>query len=176
MPAEPDDFDLAVDELIEDSNDRAVGIVAATLLEVQLQEAIVSRLLPMSKGHQDALFQSDDGYTFSSKIDLGMSLGLYGNQTRLDLHRIKKVRNEFAHNINRSFGHPRILGQITQLTDHRIGEPLTEEVLEKMPGLRSYMEERETRWRYLFAVMAINLGLVKETVEPVTPPKPRFLP
>ena len=61
-----DEMDRAYKELLEESNDRAIAIVGATLLEGQLEEAILTRLVPMSKNHRDAFFRDEHGYTFSS--------------------------------------------------------------------------------------------------------------
>ena len=73
-----DKIHRAYNELRNEGNDRAAAIVGAALLEGQLEEAITRRLLPMSNAHRDALFRDEYGYTFVSKIELGLSLGLYG--------------------------------------------------------------------------------------------------
>jgi hypothetical protein len=114
-----DDLGKAFTELNAESSDRAIAIVGGALIEDATEDAIVSRLLPMSKAHRDALFHSDSGYTFASKIDLGLSLGLYGNRAKLDMHRIKKIRNEFAHNIDRDFSHDLIVKSCHQLRYYR---------------------------------------------------------
>jgi hypothetical protein len=45
-------------------------------------------------------FQGDGPLaTFSAKIDLGLLLGLYTPQIHKQFHRIRKIRNEFAHNM-----------------------------------------------------------------------------
>ena len=173
MPSD-DEFNSALKEL-EDSNDRAVGIVGATLIELALQEAIERRLLPMSNNHRKALFGSDDGYTFSRKIELGFSLGLFGNQTKADLSRIKSIRNEFAHNLDRKFGHKEIAKQCGHLTDYRKEEPLSEEVLSLAGERRDYLISREWRWRFIFAIMHIHAGLMKEGFVVSQPPKATFL-
>jgi hypothetical protein len=168
-------IDKAFEELRDEPNDRAVAIVGATLIELFLQEAICRRLLPMSKAHQDALFLDEYGYTFASKIDLGLSLGLYGNKVKTDLHRIKKVRNEFAHNLNRSFKSDEIAKVCRLLTDYSSLGPIEEDLMAEAGELRPFLEGREMRWRYINAISHISIGLHKETDEWVQPPKPTFL-
>lgn len=170
--------DAALKQL-DDSNDRAVAIVGATLVEAALEDAIVSRLLPMSSNHRKALFESDSSYTFAGKIDLGLSLGLYGKETKLDLHRIKKIRNEFAHNIERDFSHSRIAPICALLMDRRTGKPLTPKDLEGAPKkLVEYVTVgREMRFRFLMAVFSFAAGLARESAEhPWQPPQPTELP
>jgi len=165
----------AFDELRKESNDRAAAIVGATLVEMGLDEAILSRLLPLSNNIRDALFRDDQGYTFSSKIDLGFALGLYGQKARTDLHRIKRIRNEFAHNLDRSFESAEIIKICRDLTDYRSGEPLREDILEQTGTLRSYVEGREIRWRYVFAILRMGQALERETRIRHQPPLPTEL-
>ena len=33
----------------------------------------------------------------SAKIDFGFALGIYGDETKANLHRLRKIRNKFAH-------------------------------------------------------------------------------
>ena len=104
--------------------------MATAILESILEEGIVNRLLPMSNSHRDALFGGEASFaTFSAKINLGLSLGLYGNQTKTDINLIRKIRNEFAHYANRSFAHPEISKHCARITDYRTEtEPTMPEV------------------------------------------------
>src|SRR6266446_1480816 len=38
--------------------------------------------------------------TFSGKIEVGFAMGIYGPRARRDRHRIRKIRNRFAHELN----------------------------------------------------------------------------
>jgi hypothetical protein len=169
-----EDYEVAIAE-IRDAPDRSAGIVASALLETIVQESILMRLIPMSNTHQNSLFGGESSFaTFSAKIDLGFSLGLYGPKTKSDLSLIRKIRNQFAHHIGRTFGHPEIIKFCSNITDYRtsimMGPPEVEGFYKKFP-------EIEHRWRFLMATTQIGLGLMKEAHENArVPPSPSFLP
>ena len=170
-----EEYDRAMKEL-KDSNDRTTAIVAATLLEAQLEAALMRRLLPMSNAHRDALFRDEYAYTFASKIDLGLSLGLYEQKTKTDCHRIKQIRNQFAHNLDRDFGHPKVSKACQDLTNYDTTTPLSPEAMERLEdAARAIVQAREWRWRYVFAVIHIYTGLFKETETIYLPPRPTVL-
>jgi hypothetical protein len=83
-------------------NDRAVILVAAALLENDLEECIASRFRePKTDPEKNALF-GDRGilHTFSEKIWAAYFLKLIGPVTRHNLDMIRLIRNEAAHNMN----------------------------------------------------------------------------
>lgn len=90
--------DLKIISEIRGQSDRAAGIVASAFLEDELANAIQSRLYTNSDV-KEALFNGEEAPfgDFSGKINVGFALGLYSNQTRKDLHLIRKIRNRFAH-------------------------------------------------------------------------------
>jgi hypothetical protein len=81
-------------------DDRAVGIMAGAFLEYTLGLAIRSRLREMTPNEIDSLLDNQ-GHgalaTFSQKIWMGFALGVFGEEHRSDLLRIKEIRNHFAH-------------------------------------------------------------------------------
>jgi DNA-binding MltR family transcriptional regulator len=84
---------------IETSTDRAAAIVAAAFVEDHLTTALQRRF------HQDdeiinELFRGTGPLApYSTKIKLSYLMGMISKQTATDLHYIRKIRNEFAHNI-----------------------------------------------------------------------------
>lgn len=170
-----EDHKIAIDE-IQDSPDRAAAIVAAAILESTLEEGIVNRLLPMSNSHRATLFGGEASFaTFSAKINLGLSLGLYGNKTRSDLNLIRKIRNEFAHYANRSFAHPEISKHCALITEYRT-EPEPEPVAPEVSAFYAKFPRIELRWRFLYATSAIGLGILRETIDNGrVPPNPMIL-
>ena len=174
----PEEYERGIAE-IEGESHRAAAIVAATLLEATLEDCVVARLRPMSNTHRERLLGGESDFArFSAKIELGFSLGLYGQKTRTDLHYIRKIRNEFAHYADRSFDHPRILAPCSQLTDYitpakkHLGDPPKEatEFYARFPGINA-------RWRYLSATVEIGLGLLREALDyRARPPRPTILP
>jgi len=93
-----DEESKAIAQLEKDS-DRAAAIVASAILERRLLSAIMDRLHPSPKT-QDALFHSGGPLeSFSSRIELGYRIGLYGLQARTDLDTMRRIRNAFAHHL-----------------------------------------------------------------------------
>jgi hypothetical protein len=92
---EGDDF-AALDEAATGSP-RAAAIVATALVEDALRWALCGFLIP--DVDEAALFDGETAplRTLHAKIVIGYSLGIYGQVTRDDLHRIKHIRNAFAH-------------------------------------------------------------------------------
>jgi hypothetical protein len=167
-----EDYKKAIEE-IQESPDRAAAIVASVLLETIVQESIVERLLPMSNTHRDSLLGGEASFaTFSAKIDLGFSLGLYGSKTKADIGLIRKIRNQFAHHIGRSFGHPEIMKHCSNITDYRELKPTVPKVAE----FYAKNPEYESRYRFLMAISTIGLGIMKEADQNKwRPPTPTFL-
>ena len=104
-------------EELAGESDRAAAITACSYLEPRVDRALRSRLVPLTKKLDQTLFA---GYgplsTLSARIDVGYALGLYGKMTRADLHRIRSIRNSFAHDVDiRSFSHDKIAKACTDL-------------------------------------------------------------
>lgn len=120
-------------------NDRSAAITLATLVDDQLGHAIEARLVPLSNTIRDSLYTEGGPLeSFSAKINFGFALGLYGKQTRADLHLVRRVRNQFAHffAIN-SFEHEEISKLCKNLkTPDFISEAMGEATL-NMPELKA---------------------------------------
>lgn len=82
----------------ETMSDRAAAISMTALVEQMLTDIILNRMINISNTFRDELF-GDRGpiNTFSAKIDIGFALGLYGTETKLLLHALRRIRNRFAH-------------------------------------------------------------------------------
>lgn len=81
-------------------SDRACVILAASLLDVALRSLLEARLAP-SPNSSDMLFDGANAplSTFSSRIDMTYRLGLLSARFCRDLHLVRRIRNDFAHNI-----------------------------------------------------------------------------
>ena len=97
--------DINIDELWEQSdyldafelsseNDRAFILVSAVALEDKI-ENILKLLLPSIKTLAD-----NKEFTFSFKINLLKSFELYNPKLIEYIHLVRKIRNEFAHNLS----------------------------------------------------------------------------
>jgi hypothetical protein len=92
------DFSGAFQE-IEEAPDRVAAIVGAAVVEDALRWALNSFfLLQISEKEERELFENDGILSsFHAKIFMAFALGLFGNEARNDLTKIKNIRNTFAH-------------------------------------------------------------------------------
>lgn len=87
---------------MDGGDDRTRAIVAAAYVENNLALAVLSRTRPLDEKGQKYLYDLEHAALsdFASKIDLGWALNLYDEKVREDLHRIRKIRNKFAHELD----------------------------------------------------------------------------
>jgi len=81
-------------------SDRASVILAAAMLEQELESLLRLRLVP-SPNQEDALFDTPNApiSSFSAKIELAYRVGIISPRTARELHLVRRIRNDFAHNI-----------------------------------------------------------------------------
>lgn len=101
-------------EQIEFDSDRAAGIVAGSIAETRLEQALQSRLRAADTSKlQDIvreLFRASGALgPFSTKIDLAYLMRLLSDEAYKDLTNVKNIRNDFAHKLDHdSFDTPSI--------------------------------------------------------------------
>jgi hypothetical protein len=81
------------------------------MLENELALLILSRLRRLTRDEHQRLFDREGAplWTFNDKIEMGYALRLYGPVIREELHRIRRIRNKFAHHLSvRKFGSPQL--------------------------------------------------------------------
>jgi len=127
--------ELFQDEFDKES-DRARIILAAAMLDSALETLLRARLVPTSS-HEDSLL--DGPYSpissFSARIDLAHRIGLISIKFCRDLHIVRRIRNEFAHNvIGCSFNSPSVRSRIIELRQSMI-------IVEKEPEIRKKFPE-----------------------------------
>ena len=83
-------------EALENESARGAAILAAAHFEHYLTRAIEDQFIEFNKKVRDRIFRQAVR-SFSEKINMGFDLGLYDSDTQEDLHRIRQIRNEFAH-------------------------------------------------------------------------------
>lgn len=113
----PDYIGKIFDE-IEGQNDRAAIIVGLSLVEHFLNEALETKLPPLTKRERADLFSESGIFaSFSQKILGAQVLGLIGPKTRRELDLLRLIRNEAAHNMNPvTFDTPSIKSRAKELT------------------------------------------------------------
>lgn len=86
---------------IETASDRACAIVCAAFLDDLMQELLLEFLCDDSNTQNNKLFnQNGPLATFSSKIFLAYRLGLIGRYEYDCLNLIRRIRNNFAHDLS----------------------------------------------------------------------------
>jgi len=85
----------------ERETDRAAVVLTASLFDNAIGNLLKKFLLPCS-GDQDELFDVPNSPlgSFHSKIQTALRLGLISQRFARDLNLIRKIRNEFAHNVS----------------------------------------------------------------------------
>jgi len=87
------------DEVNAEKFDRGAAILLAANVEICLRFAI-ERNLVTTGDYYRLLFRSGAPLnSFESKIRIGYTMGLFGDQTKYNLDCIKGIRNAFAHSI-----------------------------------------------------------------------------
>jgi DNA-binding MltR family transcriptional regulator len=86
------------DILIKES-DRAAAVLAPAYLDALLDD-LLREFLRETKAVDNLLSPSRPLGTYSARIDLVHALGFVSDETQRDLHLIRKIRNEFAHNVD----------------------------------------------------------------------------
>lgn len=135
--------DLLIKEFAKET-DRGAVILAATLLDVGLDTLLRSFLLTISTS-DDELFDGGNAPlgNFSAKINLAFRLGLISDKYASDLHIIRKIRNEFAHNIHGcDFEHSSVKQRVLTLVKSFVHAKIISS-LEYSPFLNG------TRWEFL---------------------------
>jgi hypothetical protein len=104
--------------------------------------------------------------SFSAKIDLGVLLGLYPEEVRRDLHRLRDVRNQFAHEQEpRNFCYPKISEICAKFwLPHNLFIVATSGGPQGFPA--------DARGRYILTVKLLVSLLRRAVVTPHPPPDP----
>lgn len=88
----------------EQNSPRAVAILTLAHIDTVLEKALKTALVDAPPVH--ALFDGQRALaTSAARIDLAFGLGLISDVTRRDLHKVRQIRNHFAHEVTEgSFG------------------------------------------------------------------------
>lgn len=91
---------------INEQTDRGAALIVATWLDEELRAAIKTKFINSESNEKRVFGGNGPLSTFSSKIEIGYSLGLLSKQSYSDLTIIRKIRNDFAHSILDSYSEP----------------------------------------------------------------------
>lgn len=93
---------------LQSGSDRAVAVVGGALIDEIMRRVLMQTLRADDKVQKDVLDGNGPMSTFSARINMSYLLGLYGKEVHHDLHILRKVRNEFAHELTATFSTNRI--------------------------------------------------------------------
>lgn len=140
--------DLSASDLFHEQfrseSDRACAILAAAALDESLRRLLKKFLVPAS-GRADALLEGASAplSSFSARIEAAFRLGLVSERFARDLQLIRKIRNDFAHDLEKStFADAAVADRVNELVKD---SPL-------LAGMRE--ENRPKTTRMLFAMWA----------------------
>jgi DNA-binding MltR family transcriptional regulator len=88
----------AVEEM-EATSDRAAAIVIASLVESRLTSVLQAAMVDVPSIKKDFFRSSGPLGSFAAKIDLALLTGLLTEEAHKDLHTMRRIRNEFAHEL-----------------------------------------------------------------------------
>lgn len=120
----------------EKESDRACVILSVAMLDRALETLLKARLVPTSSSEDELL---EGAYapisTFNARIDLTHRLGLISTKLCRDLHTIRKIRNDFAHNITGcTFEDSSVRGRIIELSR-------SSSIIESLPEVRETFQK-----------------------------------
>jgi len=150
---------------LNSENDRSIAIVAGALIDDALKETIKARLLPAAKKERCVLTGGNSPIgSFSSRIDLCYQLGLISELMQRDLHIIRKLRNDFAHNaFDLSFENDSVKSRIKNLDD-------VTKYKEGDPEARSNCGPPGAKHDFIFSI-SWQLYNLTESIKDIKPPK-----
>lgn len=110
-------WDELFDSEFAKESDRACVILTGSLLDSALETLLKTLLFPATSG-EDPLFDGPNAplTSFSARIEMAYRLGLIDSGFARCLHLVRRIRNDFAHNITGcTFLDSSILGRLTEL-------------------------------------------------------------
>jgi hypothetical protein len=171
VPSNADGWLDAIHEQFRVESDRAAAIVSAAMLENALSALLRKRLIPASSPERSLLDGDRTALgTFASKIDAAFQLGLISRFLARDLHLIRKVRNDFAHDpLHLTFETPTVKDRIRALE-------AASDYNRRHPETRTAIGPPGPRWDFLgiAAWMLYALHRAIDDVSPNTTVAPEF--
>jgi Mannitol repressor len=170
-------------EQIEFDSDRAAGIVAGSIAETRLEQALRSRLRSEPPQIATDLFRPSGALgSFKIKIDVAYLMGVLSEEAFKDLTIIKNIRNDFAHELELdSFVRPSIRDRCKNLVliDRHVGPiptiPSRDNPLPQVDRVSPYMglpdyEQKlsDPRFRYVMSAQIISSLLGEGSENPET--------
>jgi DNA-binding MltR family transcriptional regulator len=180
--------DMAVlAEINRGASDRALGIIAGSLVEIHLTKLLKQAFITETKvgskqTAEEEMFRSSGPLgVFSNKINITYLMGLISAELYRDLNIMREIRNRFAHRTEiGSFDHPEISSRCMNFTlidryvidpDNNIhGDPKAFFGYQKSGAAQLLTIPKE---RYVLSAQVISIGIQNAAVDP-KPHTPNF--
>ena len=128
-PKTAGDWAEAIHAAFDRESDRAAAIVAGAMLDEALRALLEARLVQPAKGRSLLNGGNAPLGTYSARIDTAHQLGLISGYLARDLHIIRKIRNEFAHQpLETTFDTPQVgdwIAALERASDYNTRHPDT---------------------------------------------------
>lgn len=92
----PPDFDEFLQEFQRES-DRAAAILGAAYIDARLEELLRAKFVSGPKFVEDLITGQGGLSSFSARIGVAYAVGLIDSIVALDLHLVRRIRNDFSH-------------------------------------------------------------------------------
>jgi hypothetical protein len=161
-------FQIFLKEFKKES-DRACVILSAAMLDQSLAELLKKYLVPIATS-KDTFIEEPSGpiYSFSARIDLAHRVGLITTRFCRDLHKIRDIRNDFAHDVTGcSFKNPSVCDKVNAIVH-------SQEFVKKYPYRGTLPEGTRGDFQLIVSWMLWRLGNVPESVETLKSPLEEF--
>jgi DNA-binding MltR family transcriptional regulator len=138
--------------IFHQESDRAAAILAASYLEVLLEQVLRTQFIDNSIVN-DLFTGNGPASTFSSRISLCFALGYIDENIYRDLTLVRRIRNHFAHNIDTaSFEDPEVRDRCSQFW--LVKQSVESGQAEELPA--------DARSQFLISVGSMNLRIIGE--------------
>lgn len=163
-----DDFEQLIEQFMEES-ERAAVILGTSKLESLLGE-LLNRHMVASYTSDDPLLKQDGPLgTFSSRIYATYRLGLIDSEFAKVLHLVRKIRNEFAHEIKDSrlnaSPHKERIRELSLFFQHtKIFDDVKNSYFSDLSGISA-------NYFTVISILIMRLETIIMKIEPVSPNK-----
>ena len=165
--------------VLSNESDRGCVLVAAALVEAELENHIVRRLLPKAAKYDELVSEDSRApiSTFSQKINLAYRVGLIPLSERTIYHQLRELRNGCAHDITaQTFTQDHFRGRTSNIVreSSELWEALRASVSRKMEPdtcpttVKDFVEQLS--WRYAFEFFFALVVAHKRIQLPRVPP------
>lgn len=114
-------------EFLHSESDRGRVLISTGYMEEQLKDILLAFMLDTPQAKELATSANAPLGTFSSRIAACYTLGLISEREHHDLTLLRKIRNDFAHDMHTSFETPSVVDRC-KLLHHKAGDYTSEKM------------------------------------------------